>query len=256
MGSGAQKVVGALDFDECAPILPPIGTTRVARVGGQLVVAADGGAFTPLFGGTSESALRARSASFMASGFAVSFDDLSAIAAYAPSNGAAMSTLYGPGVVACPAVAAALIAKSGVWVKNPRVTKWHLAGRMLMASTVSAADAKAIQLHDGTGSNLIGVGLYQATSATKFSFRVTQTGTPTTALSTVNYDNLYHVVEIWFDGVSVWGSVDNETPVLITSVAGNIPNVGLAERHGNEAAGGTGITYIDFAYAAAERTAS
>lgn len=214
---------------------------------------------TPL-DGTLEQRFRARSKSFMSADFSANFDDFdyNAVTALWAINGApAISNVYGGGIVAFPAANAVLIAKSsGGVIKNPAATKWHLGGRMLLTAAMAASDIKQIALHDGAGTNMVSAGILQATSAVKYVFRAIKAGATVTALSTVSVDLLFHVIEIWFDGLNMYGSIDGETPVLVTSAA-NLPTVTLFERHGNEQwVSGAGILYLDVAYAACDRLAS
>jgi hypothetical protein len=245
-------------------------TIEIASVNGVLNAAVDGGAFTPIGGGafaaTTEGGLITRSASLLGTtNLAEVFDEFDTIALASNWNvsGAwVQSTTIGPGVWGMPSSATNVIQRSAgqaVWVANPSVTPWHIAVRFKLAVAVVAGDVK------GAGFSIAGAfpalnacyaGIFQSVSATKFVFTARKAGVSLTALSTVNIDTNFHVLEIWFDGVSMWGSVDNETPVLVTTAA-SVPIVPMAERHGVEAGTGAAVEqFIDFTYATAGRTTS
>lgn len=145
-----------------------------------------------------------------------------------------------------------------VAVFNPSVTPWHFGGRMRLATAPGAGEAKGFSFDSGAGNDMIRVGLNGASSTTKFSFAITKAAAlQPVALSTISTDaTTFHYMEMWFDGTSVWGSVDNETPVLVGTAA-NLPTIAMFDRWGTHtAAGGTLGAYYDWFYSAAARTAT
>lgn len=213
--------------------------------------------------GTDEAALLARSAAFMPSGWAYRFDDFikASLGSDWNVNGTwASSAAKGPGVWSALSNATTVIQQSASvtpLVANPSVTPWHIGGRMQLVVAVAAGDIKGFALSTLTpATNSVAVGIRQTVSGTKFVFAAIKAGAVVTALSTVSIDTNFHKMEIWFDGVSMWGSVDGESPVLVTTAA-NLPIVGLMERHGAEAASGAAADqFFDYAYSAAGRTAA
>lgn len=140
----------------------------------------------------------------------------------------------------------------------PQTTPWHIAGRIKFVTAIGAGEVKAVSLDNNTANGSVRVGLNGPVSTVKFCFTLTtNAGVAVTALSTVNLDiTNFHVVELWFDGVNVWGSVDGEAPVLV-GVAANLPSSACFERTGVFAAAGAAVgMFVDFTYAAAQRTAT
>lgn len=200
-----------------------------------------------------------RSSTFMAAGFARRFDDLNdnTLATWGVVGSVAVDATRGPGVWTFPNTNFTLLINGSPVVANPAATPWHLAGRFKLVTAAAANEVKGVSLGEGSVTSQLHVGLKQAISATKFVFSVTKASAVVSALSTVSLDTTaFHIGELWFDGTSVYGSVDNETPVLVTTAA-NVPIVVLFERHGTEtAAGGADGLLIDYVYFAAGRTAA
>jgi hypothetical protein len=232
-------------------------------------VSVNGGAYAALgssFGGGSDlAALVARSASIMgSSSWLWQMDDLlksSLTSDWAVSGTWANNSAKGPGVWSATSASPAVISRTGgtpILVANPSVTPWHIAGRMQHVVALQANDQKGIC--NGTivpNTNGCGAGIRQGVSATKFVFWTEKAGVLTSALSTVSIDTTnWHKIELWFDGTTLFGSVDNETPVTVTTAA-NIPSTVMGERHGVEVGTGTGVDqFFDYFYAAAARTAT
>lgn len=177
-------------------------------------------------------------------------------AAWAVSAGVAQDATVGNGVVTFPATDVTFI--SGLqMIANPAATRWHLGGRLRFHLAPTAGQNTGIWLNGASGafSNDIYAGINQSVSAAKFVFTLSKAGVQTTALSTVNLDTTtYHRAEMWFDGVRVWGSVDNEAPVLV-GVAANIPTVVLKKYAGSYVTNNGGATTmsLDDYYVAVDR---
>lgn len=170
------------------------------------------------------------------------------------------STTVGPGVWTCASTGGNVLQRAttqSAWVANPAVTPWQLAGRFKMTGAIVAADVKGFSLQVGSNlitNNSVHVGIRQAISATKFVFSATKATVLSSALSTVSIDANFHVLNIWFDGTSMWGSVDGEAPVFVC-LAAALPIVPMCERLGVEA--GTGAAqenFFDYEFVAANRT--
>lgn len=215
-------------------------------------------------GGSDLAALTARSASIMgANSWAYEFDELLKVALSSDWSVAgtwAQSTTKGPGIWTATSASPAVLSRTGgnpSLTVTPSVTPWHIAGRMMHVAALQAGDIKGIC--NGTiapGTNGCGAGIRQATSAVKYVFWATKGGVLVSALSTISIDTTaFHKLELWFDGVNLYGSIDNETPVLVTAAA-NLPVGATGERHGVEAGTGVGVDqFFDYFYAAAARTA-
>lgn len=238
------------------------GVWQVSNDGGVTWTSLSGSGFAP---GTDVAALTVRSASIMgANSWAFEFDDLITTALTSNWNVAgtwAYSTTKGPGVWTATSTSPAVLARSGGTVPlivNPASTPWHIGGRMMHVVALQAADQKGICI--GTivpNTNGCGAGIRQGVSAAKYVFWATKAGALVSALSTVSIDTTnFHKLELWFDGVNMYGSVDNETPVLVTAAA-NLPATAIGERHGVEVGTGVGVDqFFDYFYCAAARTAT
>lgn len=206
--------------------------------------------------------LKARSASFMAPGWTYDFYgfDTSVVATpWSVAGTWAAHATKGPGVWTAISLAAQVIFKTSCYVANPAATRWHIAVRMANTAAIVAGDIKGFGLTpfgDGVA-NTCHVGVRQATSATKYVFTSLKATVAVTALSTVSYDtNNFHEHEAWFDLTSMWGAVDQESPVLVTEAA-NIQTQASMQRCGIEAGTGSGVENLfDYVYIAADRTAT
>jgi hypothetical protein len=240
------------------------GISELDRKSGALNASDDGGVtFYPLGSmGNAMDRLLARSRSVLPAGYASFFHDFDGVTLLPPWSSAgtpAVDATRGPGVWSMPSTNANVFFKnSTLLVANPSVTPWHIGGRFLKTVAPTAGNVvgyACTPFGDGV-TNTCHVGIVQALSATKYVFRAVKGGATASALSTVSIDTNFHIVEIWFDGVSMWGSVDNETPVLVTAAA-NLPTVTSGERFGVETGTGAAVeNFFDFAYAAAARTAA
>lgn len=208
-------------------------------------------------------ALIERSASFMPPGFAADFDDFTSntLVDWSASGGIVNVTTRGPGVWSFPNTNFALLQKQSISVVNAAVTPWHLAGRIKFGTATAAGDREGMLLGTGAFSNFVAVGRYQAASATHFVFTLCKALAFTQVPSTVPIDTTnFHTVELWFDGTNVYGSVDDETPVLVGTAANCPAALALNPLHGvvvTGSDGGGGVAmFIDFAYTAAGRTAT
>jgi hypothetical protein len=206
--------------------------------------------------------LLARSAAALPAGFGYVFDDLFDVSLTSSwyTNGTwAASATKGPGVWVVNSGAFGIIQRIPLVVlaANPAVTPWHVACRMAMTGAVVAGDIKGCAISSTVPStNSCSAGIRQSVSATKFVFAATKAGVQTTALSTVSIDGNFHVLEILSDGVTMYGSVDSETPVTVIAAV-DLPTVVSFERHGVEAGtGNLSENHFDFTYAAAGRTAA
>lgn len=240
------------------------GVSMLRRIGGVLQKSDDNGAtFAPLNPNPVPlTTILERSRRIMGADFGFNFDDLEdqTLARWSAVGGAiAGDATHGFGVWTFVNTNTTIIFKSGPFVVvNPRVTPWHIAGRMRLATAPGAGEIKAVTLDNNTANGSMRVGLIGPTSTTKFVFAITdQAGTLVTALSSVNLDTTnFHTVELWCDGVNVYGSVDGETPVLVCPAAG-CPNNACGERTGVILAAGAALgLYVDYVYAAAARTAT
>ena len=252
----------------------PTNATRIAAdQNGVLYQSIKGGPFGVLGGAaSSELALLARSAGIMGtSEWAANFDDLDdqTTARWSAVGGAITGdATHGFGVWQFVNTNTTILFKSGPFiVVNPRVTPWHIGGRMKLITAPGAGEIKCVSLDNNTANGSMRVGLNGPVSTTKFVFAVTdQAGVLVTALSTVNLDiTNFHKVEMWLQndvsltGIvtpTVYGSVDNETPVFVCPGTG-CPNNACGERTGVIlAAGAAAGLFVDYIYAAAARTAT
>lgn len=129
--------------------------------------------------------------------------------------------------------------------------KWLLGGIAIFADAIDVLDdRRAFTLAASFTTNFIGVGVFAEVSTTKFVFRLVKGGVDVSALSTVNFSTGSHFLELWSDGVNVFGSVDHETPVTVGLVS-DIATGTLSEYHG--VLSGTTTMYIDAACLAGER---
>jgi hypothetical protein len=202
-----------------------------------------------------------RSDLLLPAGFAAKLDDLDTVTSLFTLAGSPVAdATRGPGVTTFPDTNFTLLLGSTV-IANPAVTGWHIGGRARLL-TIASGNVKGFSLAEGSVASYLHVGLRESVSATKFVFSVSKAGVAVTALSTVDLDTTnFHVLEMFNDvnGVlgtagNVYGSVDDETPVLVTTSA-NSPIVALTERHGIElASGGADGLLIDATYYAAGRT--
>lgn len=210
--------------------------------------------------GNAPGALMARSASLMGGlAFGYFFDDLNeqTLTNWTTLGTPVLDATHGFGVWTCVNTNNTLALKTLAAVVNPSVTPWHFACRMRIATAPGAAEIKTAALRNSGGNDYAMVGVLGATSTTKFVFRVNTAGAPSNALSTVNLDTTnFHVCEMWFDGVNVYGSVDGEMPVLVCGAA-LCPTVFLSDTFGVFAAAGGALgMYVDYFYSAAARTAT
>lgn len=250
------------------PAVSPAGIMRLAAPGpsGSPQVSINGAAYSALAGfasGTDEAALTARSASIMGgAAWAYQFDDLllnSLATNWSVAGTWANNSTKGVGVWTATSASPAVLSRTGgtpILVAQPNVTPWHIACRMLHVAALQANDQKGVC--NGTivpNTNGCGAGIRQGVSATKYVFWTEKAGVLVSALSTVSIDTTnFHKIELWFDGTSLFGSVDNETPVLVTSAA-NIAATVMGERHGVEVGTGVGVDqFFDYFYAAGART--
>jgi hypothetical protein len=246
----------------------PTNVDRIAVDAAGLVWISIKGAPYVQFGGFGASSdlgtLVNRSASIMgANSWAYEFDDLlkNALSSdWSVAGTWAQSTTKGPGVWTATSASPAVLSRTGgnpSLTVNPSVTPWHIAGRMLHVVALQVNDQKGIC--NGTvapNTNGCGAGIRQGVSPTKYVFWAMKAGVLVSALSTVSIDTTaFHKIELWFDGLNMYGSVDNETPVLVTSAA-NLPTTATGERHGVEVGTGVGVDqFFDYFYCAAARTA-
>lgn len=138
-------------------------------------------------------------------------------------------------------------------IANQRTTKWLLAGAMYFEDAVLPLDdwrALALTANANTWTVYVSVGLHAFISADHFSFSI-HGGGIADVVSTVAFSTGWHRLELWHDGTSVFGSVDGETPILITSTATDIPDGILFQWHG--AISGLGTAYVDAVSTGGER---
>lgn len=153
----------------------------------------------------------------------------------------------------------AIFVYAGCCLQAQRTAKWHLGGSGYWKGSVAATEIRALMfVNSSVAANIrnlmIGVGVFQDVSGTKFSFRIADGGVVVSALSTRNIDTNFHKVELWFDGGSVWGSVDNEAPVLVTATATDMPMGNLSQWHASIQGGGD--WYLDDVGVCDERSAA
>jgi hypothetical protein len=154
----------------------------------------------------------------------------------------------------------ALFVYQGCSLSAQFTAKWHLGGSGYWKGTVAATEIRALMFADSSvaaniRNQMIGVGIFQDVSATKFSFRVARAGVVVSALSTISISTAFHKIEIWSDGSSVFGSVDGETPVLVTAAPGaDLPAGNLSQWHANIEGGGD--WYLDAVGVCDERSAT
>lgn len=207
--------------------------------------------------------LMARTASIIPAGdYMVDFDDLTgAVLAsnWTVGGSPANDLTHGPGVWTFPNTANTYLVKPTATVANGAATRWHAAARVRFPTALSAAERFSFGLcKDGALTDFAFAGTRQASSGTKFVFSVSKASSVINVLSTVSIDlTNFHVLEVWFDGTNVYGSVDNESPVLVTAAA-NVPTTVLTPTHWLIATANAGgfSAYIDYLYSAAARTAT
>jgi len=132
---------------------------------------------------------------------------------------------------------------------NQRVKKWQFAGAAYWEDAITAtADWRAFVLvaDPSTYTRFLGMGVFRDVSATNFAFKV-EGDASASQPSTVVFSTGWHRCRMWFDGVTLWGAFDDETPIALTAVINNIPAGDLQQRHGaitGEILGGATI-YLD-----------
>ncbi len=149
---------------------------------------------------------------------------------------------------------------NGLSLPNQRALKWHFGGAAFFKGTVAANELRGFGFVNSTAiANIRGlsmfVGLAQDISATHFSVRLADAGALTaSAISTIAYSAAFHVLEMWFDGSTVWGSIDFEPPFLVTSTVTDMPDGQLWQWHGNIE--GTSDIFLDAVGVSSERGAA
>jgi hypothetical protein len=125
-----------------------------------------------------------------------------------------------------------------------RTKKWHMGGAAEFVGTVGAGSGewRAFMLINAPGNlpdYMIGMGLFADVSEEKFSWRVVGDNGVVSALSTIDYSAGLHILEMWTipdpgngNVVYMWGSVDEEEPILIGNLRNNMPDGPLYQWHG------------------------
>jgi len=117
----------------------------------------------------------------------------------------------------------------------PRAVKWAIGGRVIFpsgAAGLNAGEERFIALR-ADGSNYLAVGLFKDISTTKFVFKTIVGGVVVSALSTVSLDaNIHDWMLFWNPATGLWGSIDEEQPVLVTATATDLYSGAVFERHG------------------------
>lgn len=203
--------------------------------------------------------LPARTEALLGVDFMFDFDDLGdntlTDGGWSPSAGIAVSATIAH-TWTFPNTNFSLLQKSPVVVANAATTKWHIAARMKFLTALAAGDRIGANLGTGAFTDMIEVGTHQATSGTKFVFSLGKANVFVRVASTITFDTTaFHTFEMWFDGTSVYGRVDNETPILV-GLAANCPTaLALVPIHGVVVTGsGAGpVMAMDYVYTAAAR---
>jgi hypothetical protein len=113
---------------------------------------------------------------------------------------------------------------------------WHIA---FSAKVSTAVDAQTTFTCAGVAGQGVFVGIDGSNSATKWSARFTP-GSSFFLTSTINIDTSYHLFECWCNGASWFFSVDNETPVTLTSQnLASVSTLGVSITNGSTAAART-----------------
>lgn len=140
---------------------------------------------------------------------------------------------------------------------DQRTKKWMLAGAGWWEDAITPArDWRGFTLvADPSGfTRFLGFGVFEDLSVNFFSFKCIGDANVST-VSTVPFSTGWHRGRMWFDGVSVWAAMDDETPILLTSTPTDIPAGSLQHRHG--ALAGDAVTpatlYPDAVCVASER---
>jgi hypothetical protein len=125
-----------------------------------------------------------------------------------------------------------------------RTKKWHMGGAAEFVGTVGAGSGewRAFMLINAPGNlpdYMIGMGLFADVSEEKFSWRVVGDNGVVSALSTIDYSPGLHILEMWTipdpgngNVVYMWGSVDEEEPILVGNLRNNMPDGPLYQWHG------------------------
>lgn len=235
MSAGVEKVAGVIELSETQPDVAPLGTTRLARVGGALKSSTDGAAYGTLGGSTSigDAAILARAQTLLGTTVDTIYGTHFATADFyvlaAGLGGTVTGNVTGrAGVLTLASTAVANsqanLRKSPVGgntttdVDNLQTSRWYLRVRGAITSAVDAQAQLAWHMTNNSGNPHARFGLIGSLSTGFFSWETaTNGGALTTGVTTVALDTAYHTFEIAGDGTNITFYIDGtqvgQTPV-------------------------------------------
>jgi len=124
---------------------------------------------------------------------------------------------------------------NNVYSKSPafaaRSGKWYMYADVVFEGTATGSTQWRALVgtdHQDTFSNNFGTGLFADIATGVFSFRTHGDNPEVTALSTIAYSPGRHTLEMWYDGTALFGSVDGETAVQISTSGADRPDGPMA----------------------------